>query len=299
LTDAVQLVRGVGATWPAALKAPMPSPNSDFRAWLEWMDGRDPAYVAAYAASAARTGRTLGSAAPYARFDESHETAIRFYTARTGRDIVEELRRGYATASSDSARLVFGTMLQRLGELKLTTAEIADAFASRDAARVTLARTTLLAEFRAAATPLPADSAAPFIDRMIAVTLEPGATFWRSIETGRTAPGGARPELHVSSGRIFVNGTGLPDTIRAKWGVRFSVIRPAEWNSRDLREGAVFYSFTPVLRWGKFVRVEVGVSERADRAADAAPEAYASWNAYYLMELAGEWVVVAREGWIT
>jgi hypothetical protein len=277
----------------------MPSPDSDFRTWLEWMDGRAPAYVAAYAASAARTGRTLGSATPQPRFDESHATAIRFYTARTGRDIVEELRRGYAAAASDSARLVFGTMLQRLGELKLTSAEIADALASGDAARSTLARATLVSEFRAAATPLPADSAAPFIDRMIAVTLEPGATFWRSVETGRTPPGGGRPSLHVSSGRIFLNGTGLPDAVRARWDARFSVITPAEWGSRDLREGAVFYSFTPVLRWGRFVRVEVGVSERADRASDAAPQQYASWNAYYLMELAGEWVVVAREGWIT
>jgi hypothetical protein len=295
----VQLIRGVGATWPAALKAPMPSPQSDFRTWLEWMDGRDPAYVAAYAASAARTGRTLGSATPQVRFDESHATAIRFYAARTGRDILEELRRSYATAASDSARLVFGTMLQRLGELNLTGAEIAAALASGDAARTTLARATLMSQFRSAATLMPADSAAPFIDRMIAVTLEPGATFWRSVETGRMAQGGGRPSLHVASGRIFLNGTGLPDTVRAKWGARFSVIQPAEWNSRDLREGAVFYSFTPVRRWGPFVRVEVGVSERADAAADAAPRQYASWNAYYLMELAGEWVVVAREGWIT
>ena len=299
LTPAVHLVRGVGATWPAALKAAMPSPDSDFRVWLEWMDGRDPAYAAASAASAARTGRTLGSPAPQPRFDESHATAIRFFTARTGRDIVAELQRGYATAASDSARLVFGTMLRRLGELKLTSAEIADAFASGDATRATLARATLVSEFRAAATPLPADSASPFIDRMIGVTLEPGAAFWRSVEPGRTAQSGGRPSLHVSSARIYLNGTGLPDAVRAKWGARFAVILPAEWSRRDVREGAVFYSFTPVLRWGRFVRVEVGVSERVDRAADAAPQQYASWNAYYLMELDGEWVVVAREGWIT
>ena len=299
LTPAAQLVRGVGATWPAALKAPMPAPHSDFRLWLEWMDGRDPAYVAAYAASASRSGRTLGAATPQARFDESHVTAIRFYEARTGREIVEELQRGYATATSDSARLVFGTMLQRLGELKLTDAEIADAFASGDPARTTLARATLVSEFRRAATALPGDSAAPFIDRMIAVTLEPGATFWRSIETGQTAAGGGRPSLHVSSGRIFLNGTGLPDAVRAKWGAKFSVIVPAEWSSRDPREGGVFYSFARVVRWGRFVRVSVSVSERGDTAADAAPRQYASWNAYYLMELDGEWVVIAREGWIT
>jgi hypothetical protein len=299
LTPAAQLVRGVGATWPAALKAPMPSPDSDFRTWLEWMDGRDPAYAAAYAASVARTGARFGSTVPRARFDESHATAIRFFAARTGRNIIEELGRGYATAASDSARLVFGTMLERLGELKLTSAEIADALASGDAARTTLARATLLSAFRAGATPLPPDSAAPFIDRMIAVTLQPGAPFWRSVEPGRTAQGGARPTLHVSSARIFLNGTGLPDAVRAKWGARAGVIPPAEWSSRDLREGAVFYTFTPVLRWGGFVRVVVSASERADRAADAAPQEYASLNAYYLMELAGEWVVVAREGWIT
>lgn len=45
------------------------------------------------------------------RFEESHATAIRFYQARTGRDVIGELRRGFAQAESDSARLVYGTML--------------------------------------------------------------------------------------------------------------------------------------------------------------------------------------------
>lgn len=80
LHDAAMLARGAGATWPAASKAPIPPPGSDWHAWLEWMDG----------------GNTL----PRVRFEESHATAVRFQQARTGRDVVAEWRRQYEEARS-------------------------------------------------------------------------------------------------------------------------------------------------------------------------------------------------------
>src|SRR5688572_14162138 len=92
---------------------------------------------------------------------------------------IAELQRAYAEAATDSARLVFGTMLQRMGELQLTNAEIAEALASGDPARSTLAMTTLLAEFRRMARPVPADSAAAFVNRLIAATVDSGP-LWRS-----------------------------------------------------------------------------------------------------------------------
>jgi hypothetical protein len=297
LRGAVTLVRGVGATWAAASKASMPPPGSDWRVWLEWADGRDPGYAAANAAVEARMAALVARARP--RFDESHQTAIRFFMARTGRDIVGELRRGYEAAVSDSARLVFGTMLQKLGDLQLSNAEIADALASGDPARSTLGQAALRSGFRLMATALPPDTAAPFIDRLIAVMVDSG-TFWRSAETGqRPPPRGGRATLHAAPGRVFVNGDNLPDAVRAKWASRLDIISRAEWNRRDPRQAALLYTFTPVRRWGRFVRVEVGVSERTARPEGHAPAQYASGNTYYLMDLNGEWVVVAWEGFIT
>jgi hypothetical protein len=47
------------------------------------------------------------------------------------------------------------------------------------------------------------------------------------------------------------------------------------------------------------VLVQINASERLARRAGEAARHYASGNSYYLMELNGEWVVVAQGGWVT
>lgn len=299
LRRAATLAKGIGATWDAASKAVMPSPNSDWRAWLEWMDGRDREHFAAWAA--ARAGlpdRIRSDTTARVRFEEPHRTAIRMYMARTGRDVLGEMQRSYGAAQSDSARLVFGTMLQGLGQLRLTEDEIAEAFISGVAARITVARQALLSRFSESVAPSDPEVAAPFIDRLIAATVD-ATPLWRFDATGGHAPGEGRPMLHAPAKRIFVNGDGLPEAVRAKWSSRVEIISRAEWNRRDAREAGVFYTFTPVRAWGRFIRVERAVSERLARPEGHAPAQYASSNTYYLMELNGEWVVVAQDGWIT
>ena len=43
------LVRGVGATWPAASKMAMAAPNASWQAWADWMSGPNATYAAARA----------------------------------------------------------------------------------------------------------------------------------------------------------------------------------------------------------------------------------------------------------
>lgn len=300
LRRAVTLAKGIGATWNSASKAVMPPPNSDWRAWLQWMDGRDREHFAAWAASRAQLPeRVRSDTVARVRFEETHWTAIRMYMAHTGRDITGELERGYAAAESDSARLVFGTMLQRLGRLRLTESETEEAFISGVPARIALARPALVSRFGASHESVAPAAAAPFIDRVIAAIVD-GDSLWRFAETGaRPAPGVGRPMLHAPAKRIFLNGNSLPEAIRAKWASRVEIISPREWSRRDAREVGVLYTFDPVRAWGRFVRVQVTVSERLARPEGQAPAQYASGNTYYLMELNGEWVVVAAEGWIT
>lgn len=294
LHPAALLAKGVGATWPAASKAPLPAPNSDWHAWLEWMNGRDRRY------DAVGHGGAASSAAPEVRFEESHWTAIRFFEARTRRDVVEELRRGYDAAGSDSARLVFGTMLQHFGEVRLTEAQVAEAFLSGVPARIQLAREALLHGFNSAASaPMNAAAAAPFIDRLLAVTVD-SAPLWRvGAADLLTPPRGARPIVHAEVRRIFLNGDSLPDALRARWQGRLEIIASAEWDRRDVRSAAVFYTVRPLRAWGRFVRIEVLDSERIARPDGQLPAQYAAGNTYYLMELNGEWVIVAEEGWVT
>lgn len=300
LRRAATLAKGIGATWDAASKAVMPPPNSHWREWLQWMDGRDSAHFAAWAERRALLPEGMRSdTVPRVRFEETHRTAIRMYMARTGRDITGELERGYAAAESDSARLVFGTMLQRLGRVRLTEAEIADAFVSNVPARITLAQSALVSLFSVSHEPVAPATAVSFIDRVMAAIVD-GVPMWRLVAAGdRPAAGAGRPMLHAPAKRIFLNGDSLPEAIRAKWSTRVEVILPAEWTRRDAREAGVFYTFAPVRAWGRFVRVQVTVSERLARPEGQAPAQYASGNTYYLMELDGEWVVVAAEGWIT
>lgn len=309
LRRAAMLAKGIGATWPAASKAVMPPPNSDWRVWLEWMDGRDSAYVAGLAAMwAARPpgapDRMLTDTIAKVRFEESHRTAIRMYTASTGRDIAAELQRAYAAAESDSARLVLGTMLRQLGLLRLGEEEIAEAFASRDPARVALARDALVANFGSASRLIEPEGAAPFIDHLIAVELG-SAQSWRALipRVQRNTPPpppppGARtprPEKPL----LLINSQGIPEAVRAKWSGRVEFISPAQLRQRDPREARSFYTFGPVRAWGRFVGVEVNASGTLARSANESPHHYAWGSTYYLMELNGEWVVVEASGWIT
>jgi hypothetical protein len=292
LHPAALLANGVGATWPAASKAHLPPPNSDWRAWLEWMNGLDPRY------DSPGRGRSAARSTPAVRFEESHWTAIRFYEARTGRDVVGELRRGYDAAGSDSARLAFGTMLQQLGDVRLTESQIAEAFVSGVPARIDLARQALLRGFNSAV-PMDAVAAAPLIDRLLAATVDT-VPLWRvGAADLRTPPRGTRPIVHSEVQRIFLDGDSLPDVLRAKWGTRFQIITSAEWAKRDVRSAAVFYTVPPPRRWGRFVRIEVLDSERNARAESQLPAQYAAGNTYYLMELNGEWVIVAQGWWVT
>jgi hypothetical protein len=286
------LANGVGATWPAASKASLPAPNSDWRAWLEWMDGRDSRY------DLPRFDGTITHATPSVRFEGSHSTAIRFYERRTGRDVVGDLRHSFDAADSDSARLVFGTMLQQLGEMRLTESQIVDAFISGVPARMHLARAALLQAFYSrAAARMSAEAATPFIDRLLAA-LADSAPIWRVGAADLPAPPpAARPIVHAQVWNIFLNGDSLPEAVRAKWAAR--ILASAEWNSRDPRLAAVFYSIPPLHSWGRFVRIEVADSERTARTEAQPPAEYAASTTYYLMELNGEWVIVAEEGWVT
>ena len=65
--------------------------------------------------------------------------------------------------------------------------------------------------------------------------------------------------------------------------------------------GRVLYTVPPLRSWRmEFVKIELaGRSERTARPAGAAPAQYAGSNTYYLMELNGEWVIVAEESWVT
>ncbi|MEJ7811924.1 MAG: hypothetical protein WKG32_16045 [Gemmatimonadaceae bacterium] len=297
LDPAVLLVRGVGATWPAAAKAELPPPAADWRAWMEWTSGTDPRVAA--------TAAPPPPARPpewRVRFEESHATAIRFYQARTGRDVIGELRRGFAQAESDSARLVYGTMLGGLGALRLSVEEIATYLRGGSPALVALGTRELARLFRDP--PPRADSATALLllDRLIATLVE-GAPGWPSLRARSDSarpPRGARPEANPRPTRpVFLLADSLPPALRAKWKDRAAIVTSEEWARRSLREPGDLYTLSSVGRIGPFVRLYMDAAGRLARREDQAPALYGSGTTYYLMELNGEWVAVSISAWVS
>jgi hypothetical protein len=301
LQPAAMLVRGVGATWPAASQAAIPAPNASWQAWADWMNAPNARYAEARAAANASLGLPAPSPEPRVRFEGSHATAIRFFQARTGRNVIAELRRGLETADSDSARLVFGTMLQGLGELRLSADELVAYFRSGEPGRIALARRSLTEMFWRDRRATPADSATALeiLDRLASLVLEGGPP-WRSID-GRPAPGRQGPELHATPGQrsVFLLADSLPAALREKWKDRVSVVTSAEWRDRPLTDAGVLYTLSGVRQVGPFVVVGVTSQERIARRQGEAPQLFAAGTTYYLMELNGEWVIVSADMWVT
>jgi hypothetical protein len=260
-----------------ASKAPMPPPQSDARSWLEWMS----------------------AGTPKLNFEHSHITVIRMYTASTGRDVVSDLRQSYRAATSDSARLIFGSMLGRLGALQLTEPEVAEALASRVPVRVEFAREMLFRGLGWSGTPTADAKIAVLIDQLISAVVN-STPLWPNLMPGRRLPvRDLLPGGHSISGRIYFDIEHVPETVRAKWAGQVEFISKSEWWTRDSRGGGTLYILSPVRAWGRFVQLNVETSERVSRAVDEAPQAYAAGSTYYLMELNGEWVVVSSNSWIT
>ena len=296
LRQAALQARGVGATWVASSKEPMPAQGSDWQAWLEWMNGTDSAFAAVRAAMAERRGVPIDTVRR-PRFEDSHRVALRLYMKRTGRDIVAELRRGYETADSDRARLVFGTMLQGMGEVLMTPEQVADVFRSGSAEGAKLARLTLFRLFRNAQ-PMDEARATPLIDRLIAATVDLWP-LWPAGAADLNPASAGRPELHAGRGRVRLVADNIPRELHEQWAKKVEIIGADERPRLDPREATVVYTIRPVTTIGPFARIQIDAAEQLARSADQAPAHFASSVTYYLMHRDGEWVIVATEGWVT
>jgi len=280
--------------WDVASKAPLPSRLSDASAWRDWINGEDPSHSAPASLPSAPS-----RVRPPLNAERWHSNAIRIYIARTGRDVVSELQQSYRTATSDSVREIFGTILQALGELELTETEVADAFTSQVPERLALAHKALVASLGDSAAHIPDAKAEAFVDRLIAAVVNSTPLWSDLMASPRGFSSDLLPGVHGASGRILFDSENIPETVRAKWAGQVVFISESEWDKRSLRDGGIFYRVDPVRVWGRFARVHMWLSERVSRATNETPAAYAAGAIYYLMELNGEWVVVARQSWIT
>ena len=285
------LGRGVAATWPAATKAPIPAPNVNWHAWADWMNGSN----ALGRAARARLPAAMRTPDSPLRFETAYATAIRFTEARTGRDIVAELRRQLARATSDSARVVYEYMLNGLGEFHPTPAIVAAHFESNSSLRHELAASEMDTLF--AGEPPRADSATTvhLVDRLISMTIGGGQP-WRSVLPSQHQ---LLPAREVANETTLLLADSLPPAIRARWRTRVPVVTTQEWNARSERTGGTLFVISSVAQVGRFARLRIDSEGRVARRPDQAPWFYFASTTYYLMQLRGEWVIVGMERMIT
>jgi hypothetical protein len=286
---AIQLIRGVGATWEAASKAPLPETDADWRAWLEWMNGRDPRYPRD---SNAPAGTTV-------RFEQSHAQAIRFYQVRTGRPVIQELQRKLTEATGDSARLVYTTILLGLGERSSDPVQVAQRLRFGSPAERALALRELSGVFRNAEVPDSATNAA-LIDRLLGITIA-GEAPWPDLHPPQEERKGLGHLRRINEGPrpVFILADSLPAPMQRKWQTRAQLITSEQWNARSDRLPGILFRPGRVLRAGPFVYLDLDYSTRAARREDQAPAGSAGGFTVYLLETEKGWMLVNASEWIT
>jgi hypothetical protein len=309
LEDAVSLIRGIGATSASIARPSMPDSGATWRDWLAWMGPIQRRPVAPVMPPLLSRPIPRNARMP---FEESHVLAIRMYEARTGRRVVAELQRKLATATDDSARLVFSTMLQGLGESPVDLQQLMTQFQSGSPEFVALARRNLPALFGSALEPSPAspsrivtslrpaiaDSAlsVAIVDRLIgnALGMQPS---WRTLERVRGLPpqddmGPPSPIGRLNT--VFLIDS-VPPAVVERWRPTATFVRDSEWNARTDNEWRRKCAVSRVVRLGSFMSVRIAFDERLAPNASPGPTGHAGWTRYYLMLLDGEWVIVLMQ----
>jgi hypothetical protein len=283
LQRVADLVNGVGATWPAAARLPLPGPDADWRAWLAWSSATSLEYKLVLSP-------TLGGKRDQLRFEDSHATAIGFYQARTGRDVIGEIRRNLAAATDDSARLVYGTFLTGLGDAP-DVGQIAARFRSGSAEQIALAERQVYALFGRGAPLADSTTTMAILDRLIAAAVDTVAPWPALTMLGRSV---ARPTVAT-----YVLVDSIPAVLRARWRDRVRFLTSAEWQRMPEREAATLLILSSVERIGPFVRVRTEVSERLARRPNETPWLAHGGIGYYLLASGDGWVVAAQDMWTT
>lgn len=263
----------------ASLLTPVPAADADWREWLEWMSpSPDPA-----APAPARPPERI-------RFLSDHGSSIRFETILTGRDVVGEVRRRFET-SQDSARLLFGTLLDGLGAMTTDPASLPARLLSSDLVTRRLALSEFRSWFYRDAAPADATSTAELIDRALAIMIERAAP-WPDADGSITRPDWTLSYVSITGLPIFMDGADLPSELHEKWSARTTILTDAEWQARDQRQPAVFINALSVRSAGPFAAVGLQFQTRIARTPEQTPTGDAGAFTYYLLRTADGWIVV-------
>jgi hypothetical protein len=288
LASAVDIITGIGSTNRLARQLPIPEPGADWTAWRDWLGVANPDSPGPAGSRPLWLGRPGNSG------------AIRYRERATGRDITGELHRSFASATNDTAKVVFGQVLNGLGASVWSPDETArelreGSVMMRTLAAQSLSRITAGGIGNFAATPLDSALADAIVDQMLEARYA-GRDAWTTLDAKRgvaTTPARTMQTSPLGT-KLYLNAAGLSAPLRQKWSSRVTIVTDAEWSALNVREAAELVTVRAAVRAGPFVRLGFMVNGRAARAPDQPPGAGSSSTGYLLMSFDGEWVIVTK-----
>jgi hypothetical protein len=307
LEEAALLARGVGRANPRAPKTAVPDSGAAWRQWYTWIGEpsgpvpQPPVVPLILRSVPAQRGGGAGRVP----LGESHARALAVYEVQRGRQIVDELRRELASATEDSARVLFTAMLEGLGANAIDANVLAAQFRSGDEGEIARARAQLRTIFGAGrgagvgprvinAMPSAPDSLtrAQITDRLVAIALGAGPV-WPTVEQRvRGVPGpGVRVEPQRGIVTTVIISDSLPPATIERWRSRATLMSAAEWvriSRTDMRRA---YTITGFVQAGPFVNVMLNWSERLPPN-PSGMQGHSGNTRFWLMRIDGEWVVV-------
>ena len=286
LETTADLLRGVGATWGAATKDPLPPAGADWRSWLHWMNGRRTDVPPA------RDNRVS--------WRNSHRSAILVGGLVANRDVAAEIASDLQGEVRDSARLVYEIILDGLGvERSHTAQDIAELFRAGSDPLHELAAARLPALFEAAE-PLDTVLAGALVNDFLDALIQ-GAPAWPLIRPGRLSDDVMRQVMvHAEDPvPVLILDRNLPPSARVLWESRATIITEEAWDARSDREAGVLYTLRPALSVGPFISLGAEHTTRQDRTPEESPVGYSGGYGVYLLLTEDGWKIVATNGWVT
>jgi hypothetical protein len=303
--DAALLADGVGNAQPWHERTEPPQSGASWREWYRWMGPVPPGMVNRIPPPRTPLLSRLVVRDRLMPFSDFHARAVRISQLVSGRPLIAELQRNVSAAADDSARLVYSTILQGLGELPVDAGAIAERFRTGSATDFSLARNAVRDLFaNVSRTTSVAESGVDSATRVLVIGMFMSTIFradggFVTVEEKRGVAAPPRvliPPLNDGTGSVFVVDS-MPAAVVSGWRSRAAFIRRDEWNGQDPNEGRQIITIGNPVRVGPFIRMSASWTVFVN---SSGVRRGGGGNAtLFLLEVGGEWVIVYGMGGVS
>jgi hypothetical protein len=267
----------------AAQDRTLPAADADWHGWTPWTRGLVPPFRPFGLTFTSTPGWQLPATA-----------VLRAEIAASGRDVPGELRRAFAAAQEDTAKLVLGTILLALGAHQPDTADVAARLRSPSREESRLGWLEMQELLRTA--PATSWAAEPeLLDGLLRFSLareEPWPRLDPTEARRRYGPDGWGPG-------VFLRSDSLPSPVRERWRGRAELLSVGEWRERPVELGGILFQPTSILRAGPFAALSLKYDGRLQLPPGTRRATYAGGVTVYLLRTAEGWSMISFEDWMT